>query len=319
MTEHPQESLPAFVLGMLEGEEAFRVAQHIQHCPVCQAEVDDLQAVMTFLPYAAEPQMPPERVKRQLFARIAAHSPQPVSLSIAPHSQPSKAPTQSRRRQWTNYVTAAAVAVALLFGYTTYTAQSQVAALEAAKQDKQALVSRLEQERNAAQQTLINAQNALTQAEQAIASGKVDLQQAEAALTTARQAQEQAQQQLIALQSENQNAITFISQTKTVNQVLVPQRPGVEGRMYMQEGHNRVVLVLAGLPPLAEGKTYQFWFANSAGQVPSRTFTVDQNGLAEIVIDAPEPVDGYLEVMVTIEDSGGSVTPSQEVVVAAEL
>jgi anti-sigma factor RsiW len=276
MNDHPIESLPAFVLGALDADEAFQVADHVRSCVRCRAEADEFRAVVTVLPYAAESRQPPLHIKRQLFARIAATRDDPAPA----HPQrgqvrPSRARTPTPG--WARAVLALATVLVLALAFVTVDTRRQLDQVAAE----------------------------LAQSRQQVAEA-----QAQLAL---------GQQRLDALANENRQAVMFIAAPATVGQTLVPQRDGIEGKMYMQPGHNRVVLVLNGLPPPPAGTTYQFWFATSDHQVPSRTFSVGPDGAVEVVIDAPEPVDDYAQVMVTVEQTGGSTSPSNQVVVSAEL
>jgi anti-sigma-K factor RskA len=128
----------------------------------------------------------------------------------------------------------------------------------------------------------------------------------------------EAQERLANLQ-QNLAIVAFITDPRTVDRSLAAQNVPVNARMYMQSGHNRLVFVLHGLPAPAPGKTYQFWLATDDQPVPLETFTVGKDGVAEMLIDAPAPVDGYTEVMVTVEEEGGGRTPSENVVVTASL
>ena len=90
--------------------------------------------------------------------------------------------------------------------------------------------------------------------------------------------------------------------------------------MYVQPGHNRVVVVVHGLQQLDNEATYQFWFAtDDEGQIPSATFNVEPHGVVELSIEAPEPIDVYQEVMVTVEVEGGAQMPSNDVVLTASI
>jgi hypothetical protein len=89
--------------------------------------------------------------------------------------------------------------------------------------------------------------------------------------------------------------------------------------MFMQPGNTHAVLFVSGLKPPADGKIYQFWFATADKPVPSKTFTVGPDGAAMVTIEAPAAVDGYAQVMVTIEPARGSQLPSSEVVLQASL
>jgi hypothetical protein len=126
-------------------------------------------------------------------------------------------------------------------------------------------------------------------------------------------------QERLANLQQNLAIVAFITDPRTIDRSLAAQNVPVDARMYMQSGHNRLVFVLHGLPAPEPGKTYQFWLATDDQQVPLETFTVGKDGVAEMLIDAPAPVDGYTEVMVTVEEEGGSQTPSENVVVTASL
>ncbi|MBC8164181.1 MAG: anti-sigma factor [Roseiflexaceae bacterium] len=96
-------------------------------------------------------------------------------------------------------------------------------------------------------------------------------------------------------------------------------RPQVVANMYMQAGHTRTVLLISGLPAPAPGHIYQFWLADESHQVAAGTFVGDHQGIAQLVFDAPLPVDAYAEAMVTIEPNGGSASPTGDIVLAAKL
>ena len=89
--------------------------------------------------------------------------------------------------------------------------------------------------------------------------------------------------------------------------------------MYMQPNNPHAILVVHGLPKVEAGRIYQFWLARPGVQVPANTFDVDANGTATLSIDAPAPVNEYDQVMVTVEASGGSQQPSQQVVLSGSL
>jgi anti-sigma-K factor RskA len=89
--------------------------------------------------------------------------------------------------------------------------------------------------------------------------------------------------------------------------------------MYMYPGHSSAVVIFSGLPPLAPGQVYQFWFADETGQVAGTTFVADPTGIGYIVVEAPREVNAFREVMITVEPSGGSATPSQNVILEGAL
>lgn len=248
MNTHPSESLPAYVLGALDADEAFKIAEHLRDCSACRDEAEEFRAIVGLLPYCVPAQDPPAHLKRQLFARISAAA-DTHHIARVTHAQSLARPAGIVfAPRWMSAITALSLLMALVMGGMLF----------------------------------------------------------ESRLSIARREQEIA---------------SFLSSRGTVGHPLTPPRPNgaISAKMYMQKGHNRVVLVVAGLPPPEPGKTYQFWFATEKYQVPSHTFTVGDDGSAELLIDAPTRVDTYVEVMVTVEQDGGSQQPSGNVILAAKL
>lgn len=129
-TDHPQDSIPAYVLGALDAAETLQVRQHLAVCAECRAEAEAFQSVVSMLPYAAGAQNPPPRVKRQLMARVAA------AQDAAPAAPPARLPAPApRRRSWAAPLTRAAavamVALAAGLGYAAADARARVDALSA--------------------------------------------------------------------------------------------------------------------------------------------------------------------------------------------
>src|SRR5919109_4621868 len=81
MNEHPHDSLPAFVLGALDADEAIRVTKHISTCPACRADAEAFRAVVDMLSYSPPCHEPPSHVKHQLVAQIAASTGAPPALA----------------------------------------------------------------------------------------------------------------------------------------------------------------------------------------------------------------------------------------------
>ena len=120
MNGHPVDSIPAFVLGALDPDEALQVGLHLTACQECRAEADTFRASVDALAYAAPDRAPPARVKAQLFARIAA------GQADQPAPKPAARPPWSRAMAG---VAALALAMALLFGFQLAAANRRVAEL----------------------------------------------------------------------------------------------------------------------------------------------------------------------------------------------
>jgi anti-sigma-K factor RskA len=62
----------AFVLGALEPVEAEAFSKHLEHCPVCQEEVDALRPAVQALPMSAPQLPPPRRLRRRVLRAVRA-------------------------------------------------------------------------------------------------------------------------------------------------------------------------------------------------------------------------------------------------------
>jgi anti-sigma-K factor RskA len=76
------ELLPAYALGSLDENEASRVAQHLDICVECRAELLSYQAVVDRLALATPDAMPPARLKQQILGQLQTPRLEPA---IEPH------------------------------------------------------------------------------------------------------------------------------------------------------------------------------------------------------------------------------------------
>jgi anti-sigma-K factor RskA len=81
---HAIELLPAYALGSLDEEEAIQVAEHLDACPGCRAELLAYQAVADGLALAAPDAVPPSKLKQQILGQLQM-----------PRSEPTTGPRQS--------------------------------------------------------------------------------------------------------------------------------------------------------------------------------------------------------------------------------
>lgn len=77
MTEHASEWIPAYYDGELHGARLKSVAAHLQVCPACQAELDELRKLSGLLQAfsAPQPQTSPERLAAQVMLRARKPAP----------------------------------------------------------------------------------------------------------------------------------------------------------------------------------------------------------------------------------------------------
>ncbi len=303
--DHPQDSIPAFVLGTLDIDEALLVNAHVVECLGCRAEAEAFQAVLSALPYATAPRQPPAHVKQQLFARIAAAAP----AEHAPTS--SRAPTGTPSRatpRWMQAATGGALALSLAFGMMLYDTNSRVAGIGSELTKSKQSIAEMNQRLAQDQQTLAQLNHQHTHDQTAIA--QLNGQHAQDA-----RAIERMQEQI----AHDQWMMMFIAAPKTLARPLESADRHAHATLYMQPNNAQAVLMIEGMPRAAPGKIYQFWLAKPGIQVPSVTFDVSDDGLAVLHINALAPVNQFDHVMVTVEQAGGATLPSDTIMLSGAL
>jgi anti-sigma-K factor RskA len=124
---------------------------------------------------------------------------------------------------------------------------------------------------------------------------------------------------------QRQIAHTRMIQTMVVtdHQPIALKPQGVAGnsvtaRMFQGENGSDAVLVIENLPPPPRGKVYQVWVANETQQRPMDTFQIGHK-IEQVLMRPGEPLSKYKWVMITVEDAGGSQTPSETTVLFGDL
>lgn len=89
---------------------------------------------------------------------------------------------------------------------------------------------------------------------------------------------------------------------------------GASGRLVVGDD-SRAVLVVDGLPPAPEGKTYQVWVVQGGAPVSGGLFA-SEGGAVTVAVS--EPVAAGAVVAVTVEDAAGAEAPTSDPVVASQ-
>lgn len=297
----------AYALGALDLEDRLTLEALLERSPELQEELRQLRQVVALLPYAAPSATPPAHVRERLFARIAAAKAESGASRAAP---PVAVASRPRSRWIMPGLIAVLTALVIALSLATLSFSSSIARLDASNQELVAGMERL-------QQTLAEAQIRQEQLSAQLAAGQEQLN----VLATRLVASEERIARLSADLARDDYLISFISAPGVATRQLRSARSGVaaQGEMYMYPGHSSAVVIFSGLPPLAPGEVYQFWFADETGQVAGKTFVADPTGIGYIVVEAPREVNAFREVMITVEPSGGSPTPSQNVILEGAL
>ncbi|HEY7617604.1 MAG TPA: anti-sigma factor, partial [Terriglobales bacterium] len=101
MSVHEQfaEDLALYALGSLEGEERTALEKHLDHCPGCRGELEQLRGDMALLALSTAGSAPPRRVRQRLMDSVAMEPRHP------------RAPKRSLWWNWAGWAAAAAMFV----------------------------------------------------------------------------------------------------------------------------------------------------------------------------------------------------------------
>jgi hypothetical protein len=89
------------------------------------------------------------------------------------------------------------------------------------------------------------------------------------------------------------------------------------GRLFVSPRRG-IVLIAAGLPPLAPDKTFEMWVLPQSGKpIPAGTFKGEREGTAVYV--HPGPLESAAAIAVTVEPDGGSPQPTTTPFIVSRL
>ena len=97
--------------------------------------------------------------------------------------------------------------------------------------------------------------------------------------------------------------------------------PVPQGRATYVASRGSLIFLASNLEPLQPGKTYELWLIPAAAggsPIPAGTFRPDERGNASVIMP---PLPKGIEAKafgVTVEDEGGSTTPTQPIILAGE-
>ena len=290
-----EDDLYLFALQLLPDAEMEAAAEHLKDCPQCRAEVGEIQGDLVAYAMTAEMQMPRAEARERLMSQVAKEKKEipvetkveePVEPKVAVKETPVEPVIFARNRGVVEMDVpekrGRRVAPALAWiGWAAAAGAAVVAGLQF-------------QQRKQVEQNL--------QAETA----QVDDLTAQTA--KAKELQE-ALEDKQAMQVSLHVPLTARQQPK-----LDP-----EGHATYEPSKGTLVFVASHLDPLDEGKTYELWLLPAeAGQapVPAGLFKPDASGNASVVM--PELPKGVTAkgFGVTVENDGGSKTPTAPIVLA---
>ncbi len=279
-----QDDLYLFALQLLPDADMKAVAQHLKECPLCRLQVGEIQGDLVTYAMTAEVQAPPSQARERLLRQVAAEKKIiPIDRVEAP-IEPVLYPRNSRMFQMDAPEDREPRRVAPFLAWTGWAVAATVAVVASMQFEQRKLV-----EHNLAVET------------------------SELEKTTEQTAQAK----------ELMKALTDVSAMQVSLHVPLTehQQPKLdpEGHATYVPGHGSLVFVASHLDPLQPAKTYELWLLPAeAGQapIPAGLFKPDANGNATVVM--PELPKGVAAkgFGVTVEDEGGSKTPTAPIVLA---
>lgn len=341
MTQDPRidsyfEDLPAYALGALDPDARLALEAHLEGCPVCSAELEELADASSALAALVPAVEPPPGVKDGLMSRLDRE----VALQRALGREASHGRASARTHAWTDRIglfvirtrlryvaTVLAVAgvVAISAGVlvtfnrvddletqlsSEATAVTQAMAISKGALAKSNLLddrvddleTRLSAEATAvtelAQSVTVPVDEPLTEAE--------DTKQTVSRLAAANERLQKIlrdQMRLISLRSIASTRTTFFTgigpADDAIGTLVTGHRSDASG-----------ILMVYGLPAMQPGYVYQLWLIYNGERRNIGTFVVDSMGYAWLKVMLPEGGVEYLRGGVTIEPVPGSSAPT---------
>ncbi|MGB1253840.1 MAG: anti-sigma factor domain-containing protein [Candidatus Promineifilaceae bacterium] len=296
--------LPFYALDAVTDEERRFVEQQLAQNELLQAELAQLQAGVDTLAYQVMPMTPSASVKTQLLERVE-HSQEIKPIPLRP-VQASRSRWQNWldqwRRQWVMPAFVMTAALALLLCIWSFSLLGRLRSIEMQLADATQTIVRM-------QDDLDESSAEITALETTITTLNMDIER----LTIANVAlQQQLEERTTTLAFYRDPALEHFEVTGTDLQTTAVGLFSVDASVM------QAALWVTGLEALDPNQTYQLWYIGEDGVVSGGVFVVEADGRASILIDSVE-IDPYNAIGISIEPSGGSETPSDQIVMLGSL
>lgn len=291
--------LPAYVLGALTEEERVEVEDHLDVCPVCSREYDDIAEAGLILALNVPPREPPAHLKRKLMEQVDNNLSSPI-IPEAPRHEPARRTRIARvgmigQRPKFRYAAAAVVAVGAFAASLTMILNNN------------SLGDRVDllEDRAAVEATAVSviANNMLAESEIAVEPGST--------LETVSRLAAGVE----SLQNIFRESVTLMEEaadpnTRTAFLESADGSGEAIGTLFANTaGTNSGILLISGLEPSPPGYVYQLWL--NIGGVPRSVITFRVDAMGNALISLPMPFFPSIPVGgVTLEPGSGSISPT---------
>jgi hypothetical protein len=271
------EDLALFAMQLVTGEEAVAIAQHIEHCAECRREIAHIQGDLGAYAFTVEIHDPSVTARQRLLRQVSREK------KVAPISNPAL----------------------VAYGRTN----SILGSVEEEEQPERHIG-----------RAILGWSGWAIAAGLAFAAGFLFKDRLALHGTLATQSSQIAR--LTAEAATAHQLMDALTDPKAVRVTLtakpLPPKPGPIGGTTYNPDKGTLVFLAAGLDQLQTYKTYELWLipADGTAAMPAGTFHPDERGNASLIMpDLPKgvPAKGF---GVTIEDEGGSQTPTKPILMA---
>ncbi len=279
-----QDDLYLFALQLLPEADMKSAASHLKECAVCRTQLGEIQGDLVTYALTAESQTPPSQARERLLRQVAAEKKVIPVDPVEQHIEPVLYPRNSRMYQMDAPEEREPRRVAPVLAWVGWGVAACLAVVAGMQVDQRKLVEQ------------------------------------DMAVVTAQLSQSVAQsEQAKAVMQTLQNASAMqVALHVPLNAGAVPKLDPEAHATYVPET-GALVFVADHLDPLQAQKTYELWLLPAeAGQapIPAGLFKPDEKGNASVVMPAlPKGVTAK-GFGVTVENEGGSKTPTAPIVLA---
>jgi anti-sigma-K factor RskA len=279
-----QDDLTLFAMQLLSADEATAIAEHVQQCAECRREVASIQGDLAAYALSVDLHSPPTLARERLMKQVAREK-KVVPISHAVHTAPVEAPF---RPSSTFLGSASSYHEEEEPPRRSFASRVLPWAGWAVAAGLAIAAGGFYEERNALKTTV------------ASQSGQLASLTADAA----------AARQL--LDTMNDAAATRVTLQKPLT------APVPQGRATYVADKGALIFTASNLDPLLPYKVYELWLIPADGRdpIPAGTFRPDEHGNANVIMPAlPKGVPAKM-FGVTVEDQGGSTTPTLPIILA---
>ncbi|MDE1175431.1 MAG: anti-sigma factor [Edaphobacter sp.] len=322
LAHYDQADLALFALQLLPSAESASMTMHVSGCSYCRQELAQLQGDLASFASIVEPHSPPSQVRDRLLNQVAREKklapieqlePTPKDVS-APPEQPVRYERSERAPRPVTAPPPPAVGGRLHSRSASLGSARYLDEDKLPKTDEDATVTRLLPRIAswlgwiAAAGIAITAGNLYHQRE----SQKLRIADQTNIINRLRADSEGARQLLETITDPTARQVTL---TPSMG---APVSSGPQGRVIYVTSKGALIFLGSSLEPVETYKTYELWLIPADGRdpIPAGTFHPDPRGNASVILP-PLPKGIQAKAFgITLEDDGGSQTPTMPIVMA---